>query len=252
MNAFLKKGIDYKSLYLRHFKNLPNVYFWSTFIVLFIGAIVGGIIILANAYWDEQYAMGIITIIFGPVIAWLLARLTRFIVAVSLSQKIVVADSLLTLSGNEIQACAEETVPKATNFEVKKEIVKKEINPKNRKFCLIWAILGVIYGVFPIVTLAPYSLTMVCWGIALVVVVVGLISFFKGKMFRKWYICGGALILGVEFLQFILNLVGFNWYMVTFVIRFVYACIVFAYMIFVLRKTKNQENIDVVEEEKEG
>lgn len=105
MNEFLKKGFDYKNLYLKHFKNLPNVYFWSTFIVLFIGAIVGGIIILANAYWDEDYAIGVITIIFGPVIAWFLARLTRFIVAVSLSQKIVVADVLLSMSGENKGDC---------------------------------------------------------------------------------------------------------------------------------------------------
>ena len=89
----MNKEIDYQKVYSKHYKNLPNYLFWTIAIVVTHGALIAGIITVC--YFDE--VLGLIILFGGSAFAWISAFVTRVILVLSLSQKIVVADALLSL-----------------------------------------------------------------------------------------------------------------------------------------------------------
>jgi len=107
----MKKTFDYQNLYLKQYKNIPNMYFWGTLLILGLGSIVTGIIILATANYDDEVTMGLVILIVGSLVAWGLAYLSRFIASVAISQKVVVADTLLSMSGGTTAPTVEDELP---------------------------------------------------------------------------------------------------------------------------------------------
>lgn len=91
----MKKNLDYKSLYLNEYKNIPNYLFWGTLIFLGLGAIVTGAIFIFDS---EEYMLGLGIIFGGSIVALGLAIWNRFISSVIISQKVVVADTLLSMN----------------------------------------------------------------------------------------------------------------------------------------------------------
>lgn len=102
----MKKEIDYKKLYLKQYKNIPNYYFWGTLITLGLGAIVTGIIFMID--W---FMIGFGIMFGGMIVAFGLAFLNRFISAVAISQKVVVADALLSGNNGSASIMVEEELP---------------------------------------------------------------------------------------------------------------------------------------------
>ena len=80
----MKREFDYRSLYHKRYKDLPNVCFWTTLIFLCIGAIIPGIIIFTVVSLFETYLFGIAVMLLGFIAAWAIAYLVRFFVAVSI------------------------------------------------------------------------------------------------------------------------------------------------------------------------
>ena len=107
----MKNQIDYKSLYLKKYKNIPNYYFWGTLITVSLAAIVVGIIFLAEASYDEDYLLGVGIILGGIIVGWGLAYFNRFISAIALSQKVVVADTLLSMKDDTASTATEDELP---------------------------------------------------------------------------------------------------------------------------------------------
>ena len=107
----MKKTFDYQNLYLKQYKNIPNMYFWGILLILGLGSIVTGIIILATANYDDEVTMGLVILIVGSLVAWGLAYLSRFIASVAISQKVVVADTLLSMSGGTTAPTVEDELP---------------------------------------------------------------------------------------------------------------------------------------------
>lgn len=97
----MKPIIDYKNLYLEKYKNLPHYYFTTVLLTIgIIANIVSGILFifaLDSEEWLAIIAIGVL--VGGWLIAFGIASLVRFITAIQLSQSVVVADSLLKLSG---------------------------------------------------------------------------------------------------------------------------------------------------------
>lgn len=92
-----KKQIDYCSLYQKQFKTLPQACFWATFITLSLAAIITGIVLLCGARWTEDYLLALGIMIGGCVVALVLASIEYFFVAVSISQRVVLTDTLLAM-----------------------------------------------------------------------------------------------------------------------------------------------------------
>jgi hypothetical protein len=104
------KKIDYQKMYTKWYKNIPNLYFWSTLIILALGAIVTGIIFMSDG--DADWIMiGIGIVVGGSAVAVGLAYLNRFIAAIVISQKVVVADALLSMQGDVPAPTAEDELP---------------------------------------------------------------------------------------------------------------------------------------------
>ena len=89
------KEINYTKFYKNYYKNIPNYVFWCTFFLLGLGSFVVGLIFLLID--DGIWAL---LAFLGPVVALGIAYLNRFFVAVKIAQKVVVADSLLSMRGN--------------------------------------------------------------------------------------------------------------------------------------------------------
>lgn len=104
----LDKNYDYEILFKSNYKNIPNYVFWSTFITLLIAAVGGGIL----SFIMEKAVVGVITIVIGAVIAFFAAMLARFITAIKISQKVVVAEALLNSNaGTPAGATAFDELP---------------------------------------------------------------------------------------------------------------------------------------------
>ena len=89
----MKKEIDYKKVYSKHYKNLPNYIFQGIAIWVTIGSISVG---TALFNFDEVF-LGLLVLFGGVALAWILAFLSRIISILALSQKIVITDAVLAL-----------------------------------------------------------------------------------------------------------------------------------------------------------
>lgn len=100
----MKNDFNYKKLYQEQFKNLPNIRFIGTLISIgAIATIIGVILFIkATSGYSSYFSISVATIFIGWAIALGLAYLVRYITAISISQKIVVADTLLAI--NDAQA----------------------------------------------------------------------------------------------------------------------------------------------------
>ena len=103
----MKKTLDYQKMYQTQYKKIPNYVFWATFITLGLGAIIAGIVLFAEASWEEDYFVAAAVLVGGPFVAYLLARIDRWITALLLCQKIVVADTLLDIKNGSAAAPVE-------------------------------------------------------------------------------------------------------------------------------------------------
>ena len=89
---------DYHKLYQKNFKNLPKISFWATFIGVFVVVIAGAILLAKLA---DMVFVAFLVLVHGSALAVCLARFARWLCAVNISQKVVVADTLLAMkSGN--------------------------------------------------------------------------------------------------------------------------------------------------------
>ena len=102
----MQTNFNYKELYHKHYKNIPNYVFWTVFAVLAIGAIVAAII-----YDEEEVSVAIA--LGGILVGAGIAALARWFSMIGLSQSVVVADTLLALKGEEApaEAVAEDELP---------------------------------------------------------------------------------------------------------------------------------------------
>ena len=89
---------DYHKLYQKNFKNLPQISFWATFIGVFVDVIAGAILLAKLA---DMVFLAILVLVAGLALAVCLACSASWLCAVNISQKVVVADTLLAMkSGN--------------------------------------------------------------------------------------------------------------------------------------------------------
>ena len=105
----MNKDFNYENLYLKHYKNIPNYYFWGILFSVGIPSTIAAIVMFASG---SSYLTGYATalLVFGWPIGFALGAFWRWITSIALSQKIVVADSLLTMrSGGS--APANEDLP---------------------------------------------------------------------------------------------------------------------------------------------
>ena len=107
----MKKTFDYQNLYLKKYKNIPNMYFWGTLLLLGLSSIATGSVILATSNYEDEVVMGLVVLIVGSLVAWGLAHLSRFIASVAISQKVVVADTLLSMKDGTPAPIAEDELP---------------------------------------------------------------------------------------------------------------------------------------------
>ena len=84
---------DYNKLYQKHFRNLPTLIFWASFVIFFGGAITGAVFI----FLCDLVFVGILTILAGIPVAMGLAWIAAWFFAILLSQKIVATDSLIEM-----------------------------------------------------------------------------------------------------------------------------------------------------------
>ena len=107
----MKKITNYESLYQKHYKNLPNYYFWATLFVFGLSALITAFILMGSRWYDVR-SIGVAVLIFGSALAVGLAYLSRTISAISISQKVVVADTLLSMKGDAAHApTADDELP---------------------------------------------------------------------------------------------------------------------------------------------
>lgn len=101
-------AINYKQLYLEKFKKLPNIYYISTLVAVIAVGVLDLLVSTGFLSWaygglfsflvgTEDYISGILAMIIWVVIAFGAAYLVRHLSAIGLSQKIVVADTLLDI-----------------------------------------------------------------------------------------------------------------------------------------------------------
>lgn len=103
----MKNTFDYPKMYKNHYKNLPTAYFIGT---LFCGVIAS--IILFFVFLDAGgFGAASLCFLGGIVGTVVLAYVNRFAVAVAISQKIVVADTLLAMKNNSPAPVDEDELP---------------------------------------------------------------------------------------------------------------------------------------------
>ena len=98
------KNINYLKLYLTQYKNIPNFVFWGTIIVFTLASMAIGF-----AVGDDE---GVIIAGIGIAVGILIAYLSHFFIAVSISQKVVVTDTLLSMKDSN---STERPGPKVEN-----------------------------------------------------------------------------------------------------------------------------------------
>ena len=97
--------MDYESLYLWKYKNLPNLIFWFAFITSLVSLISGTSLIFSflsnNSYARHDYSSTIVTIVMIEIISSLIwSLILRYITAVFISQKIVATDKVSSIEKN--------------------------------------------------------------------------------------------------------------------------------------------------------
>ena len=92
------KKINYLNLYLKQYKNIPNIIFWGTIIVWILGSLVAGIY---YGDWEGVIIGGIIVVV-GIALGVIDAFLKRFFAAILISQKVVVTDTLLSMKDDKL------------------------------------------------------------------------------------------------------------------------------------------------------
>jgi hypothetical protein len=97
----MKKITNYESLYQKHYKDIPNYSFWTTLIFFELSALIPAFILISSR-WNDVRSIGVLILIFGSALAIGLAFLSRMISAIAISQKVVVADALLSTKENGI------------------------------------------------------------------------------------------------------------------------------------------------------
>lgn len=103
----MEKEFDYKNLYRKHYKNIPNYYFIATLVTFLLGA-VGTFIGFAIA---EEFGIAFLCLIGGVAVGIGLAHLSRLIASIVISQSIVAADALLAVSEGASAPVADEELP---------------------------------------------------------------------------------------------------------------------------------------------
>ena len=107
-NAINYDTINYKKLYLEEYKKLPKTYYIITLVAVIAAGALDILIssdLLSDGYeglfsfliGSEDYISGILALAIWGAIAFGAACLVRYLSAIGLSQKIVVADTLLDI-----------------------------------------------------------------------------------------------------------------------------------------------------------
>ena len=81
--------LDYNKIYLERYKNIPNYIFWGTLISMLLEIFIAGIALMPY---------GLLIWIFAPGIAVLCSFFNRWLASLFVSQRVIVADSLLSLT----------------------------------------------------------------------------------------------------------------------------------------------------------
>lgn len=105
------KQFDYQFLYNSWYRQFPNVVYWTTLSIVGLAALIPGIILCSD---DITAGIGACIIIFGLLLAFGAAFLSRWITAILLSQKIIATDALLAMQNGNVAAHAapvEEELP---------------------------------------------------------------------------------------------------------------------------------------------
>jgi hypothetical protein len=107
----MKDTFDYKTLYLEKYKKLPIYYFWSVLLSLGSISTIVSIIFFVQGYDYGSYTTTAICVLLGGwILAISLAYFIRWISSVTLSQSVVVADSLLEISKKTFEITTENSV----------------------------------------------------------------------------------------------------------------------------------------------
>ena len=105
-------AIDYKRLYLEEYKKLPKTYYVITLVTMIAAGLLD-ILISSDLFYNEyaglfsflvgsmEYLSSILAGILWIAIAIGAASLVRYLTAIGLSQKVVVADSLLDIRNGQ-------------------------------------------------------------------------------------------------------------------------------------------------------
>ena len=107
----MKKTYDYQSLYQNWYKKLPTVCFFAILLPLALASFIVGIIILAGAEYYNEYGLGLGILFGGLIFSAVLAVLSSTITAISISQKVVATDALLSLKEGSNASAVEDTLP---------------------------------------------------------------------------------------------------------------------------------------------
>ena len=113
------KQPDYERLYQEKYKKIPVVYFWTTSIILGLGALIGSIVLM-DAGLSEA---GLCLMLFGIPFVCIIAYLEANLIACLMSPKIVATDCLIELKKNKnsvaytsVSSNAQSTAPKTATF----------------------------------------------------------------------------------------------------------------------------------------
>ena len=104
---------DYNTIYLERYKNIPNYIFLGTLISMLLEIFIAGIVLMPY---------GFLIWIFAPGIAVLCSFFNRWLSSLLISQRIVVADSLLSLVNKPETQKAELFAQTATPIAVQVEL----------------------------------------------------------------------------------------------------------------------------------
>lgn len=108
----MKKAIDYQDLYLKQYKNIPNIWFWGTLILIGVTSTIVALTFFTAA--SPRTDIGLVVLLGGWAVAVGLSFFARWVSSIAISQKIVVADSLLMIKNNSANQSAPAMEEKLT------------------------------------------------------------------------------------------------------------------------------------------